>query len=149
MLHTITIPARHYTPFLESAVTLYSASLLAVDPRRRSYEPTTADYLQHLREGRDEQLERAAVLDQIDWSTEPRDVAISAEGDLLRNILSGAIAATADALSGIAEGEVMPFTDLTVYDDGAQQIFGLAALLRTVQHDPDPDPEGGEAEGDG
>jgi hypothetical protein len=139
MLRMLKLPCQHYHPFMESAVALYEASLLAVDPRRRSWEPTTAEDLQRLRDARDRQLEVGAVLDQLDWSTRARDVEVAADGALLRNILSGAIGATTGSLGGVAEGEVMPFTDLSVYDDGARQIVGLAALLRAVQQDGDPD----------
>jgi len=134
MFHTIMVPATLYPAVLRGVMGRFEA----VQPTRKwgDHEPSD-EMLQEMRRARGDLAEVTAVLDQISWTAIPRDIKLTAEGPLMRAVLTGAVSDTLMAFSRILGATITADTDLDQFELMIDQLTGLTALLRDVQHDHD------------
>lgn len=134
MFLTITIPANLYPAVVHSIVEHFEDFQ---PDRALAAEELSDDKLRSMRGSFAGLCEIAAVLDQLSWTTIPREPRITAEGRLLRSILTTAIDSSLTAFTRALGPTSTPTCDLDQFQLLNDQVGGLLALLRTVQHDPD------------
>lgn len=134
MFHTITIPATLYPAILQSTVERYED---AWPSKNWSNDELNDDRLQEMRHSRARLGELAAVLDQLSWTAIPREISITAEGHVMRSIISRAIDNTLMAFTRTLGATITPTCDLDHFDLMTDRIASLTALARHVQHDHD------------
>jgi hypothetical protein len=136
MFHTITIPATLYPAIVQATVEHFQNVLPG---RPLAIEELNDDKLRSMRGSFARLGEIAAALDQLSWTTIPRQTTITAEGPLLRSILSYAIDNTLKAFTRAMGATITPDDDLDHYQRLNDQVAGLLSLVRPIQHDYDAD----------
>ena len=132
MFRTIMIPATLYPAVLRSIVGHFED----VHPGRRwASEELDDDKLQLMKGSHQRLGEVVAVLDQLSWTVIPREIAITAEGRLLRSVLAGAINDTLMAFTRALGTTITPSCDLGQFRLLTDQLADLIELVRPIQHD--------------